>query len=82
VKEPSPQDVDWIIGNGCMMSREGLETVGIFDEALFQVNEDVDCCTRARRAGYRCVHVASAAVHYRGVSSADLIQPIVACCAG
>lgn len=74
--EPSPQDVDWIIGNGCMMSREALETVGIFDEAFFQVNEDVDWCIRARKAGYRCVYVDTAAIHHRGASSADLGQPI------
>ena len=74
--EPSPQDVDWIIGNGCMMSREALETVGIFDEEFFQVNEDVDWCIRARKAGYRCVYVDTAAIHHRGASSADLSQPI------
>src|SRR5262249_1038138 len=55
--EASPKDVDWVIGNGCMMSREALETVGIFDEEFFQVNEDVDWCVRARKLGYRVVYV-------------------------
>ncbi len=75
--EPSPQDVDWVIGNGCMMSREALETVGIFDEEFFQVNEDVDWCTRARKLGYRVVYVDTAAIYHRGASSADLSKPIV-----
>ena len=75
--EASPKDVDWIIGNGCMMSRESLETVGIFDEAFFQVNEDVDWCMRARKLGYRVVYVDTAAIHHQGASSADLSKPIV-----
>lgn len=75
--EASPKDVDWIIGNGCMMTREALETVGIFDEDFFQVNEDVDWCMRARTLGYRVVYVDTAAIHHRGASSADLSKPIV-----
>jgi GT2 family glycosyltransferase len=75
--EASPKDVDWVIGNGCMMSREALETVGIFDDDFFQVNEDVDWCVRARTLGYRVVYVDTAAIHHRGASSADLSKPIV-----
>lgn len=75
--ETSPKDVDWVIGNGCMMSREALEKVGIFDEDFFQVNEDVDWCIRARKAGYRVVYVDTAAIEHRGASSADLSKPIV-----
>jgi hypothetical protein len=75
--ETSPKDVDWVIGNGCMMSREALEKVGIFDEDFFQVNEDVDWCVRARKLGYRVVYVDTAAIHHKGASSADLSKPIV-----
>jgi GT2 family glycosyltransferase len=75
--EASPQDVDWIIGNGCMMSREALEKVGIFDQDFFQVNEDVDWCLRARALGYRVLYVDKAAIHHKGASSADLSKPIV-----
>jgi GT2 family glycosyltransferase len=59
------------------MRREALETVGIFDEAFFQVNEDVDWCVRARKLGYRVVYVDTAAIHHQGASSADLSKPIV-----
>jgi GT2 family glycosyltransferase len=75
--EPSPQDVDWVIGNGCMMSRDALEKIGVFDEEFFQVNEDVDWCTRARNQGRRVVYVDTAAIHHKGASSADLSKPIV-----
>jgi GT2 family glycosyltransferase len=75
--EASPKDVDWVIGNGCMMSRAALEEIGIFDEAFFQVHEDIDWCTRARKLGYRVVYVDTAAIYHRGASSADLSKPIV-----
>jgi GT2 family glycosyltransferase len=75
--ESSPKDVDWVIGNGCMMSREALENVGIFDEDFFQVNEDVDWCMRARKLEYRIVYVDTAAIYHKGASSADLSKPIV-----
>ncbi len=75
--EASPKEVDWVIGNGCMMSRAALEKVGLFDEDFFQVNEDVDWCVRARKMGYRVVYVDTAAIHHKGASSADLSKPIV-----
>ncbi len=75
--ESSPRDVDWVIGNGCLMRATALRAVGLFDEAFFQVNEDVDWCVRARQAGYRVVYVDTAAIHHRGASSADLSKPIV-----
>jgi GT2 family glycosyltransferase len=75
--EGPPKDVDWVIGNGCMMSREALERIGIFDEEFFQVNEDVDWCVRARKLGYRVVYVDTAAIYHKGASSADLTKPVV-----
>lgn len=69
-----PQDVDWVIGNACMMSRESLEKVGLLDEEYWQCNEDVDWCYRARDAGYRVVYVDRAAIIHKGGSSADLTQ--------
>lgn len=74
---PAVQDVDWVIGNGCMMSREALEKVGIFDADFFQVNEDVDWCVRARQLGHRVVYVDTAAIYHKGASSADLSKPVV-----
>jgi GT2 family glycosyltransferase len=73
----SPKDVDWVIGNGCMMSRAALERVGLFDESFFQVNEDVDWGMRARKLGYRRVYVDTAAIYHKGGSSADFSRPVV-----
>ncbi|MFN8545163.1 MAG: glycosyltransferase family 2 protein [Candidatus Binatia bacterium] len=66
-----PMDVDWVIGNACMMRREALEKVGLFDEEYWQCNEDVDWCYRARKAGFRVVYVDTATILHKGGSSAD-----------
>jgi GT2 family glycosyltransferase len=73
----SPKDVDWVIGNGCLMRREALERVGLFDEAFFQVHEDIDWSMRARRLGYRIVYVDTVAIHHKGGSSADTSRPVI-----
>ncbi len=69
--EPSPKDVDWVIGNGCMMKRAALERIGLFDEDYFHLEEDVDWSTRARSRGYRVVYVDTAAILHKGSSSGD-----------
>ena len=71
LQEP-PKDVDWVIANGCMIRREALVRVGVFDEDFWQCNEDVDWSYRARQAGYRVVYVDRAAIMHKGGSSADL----------
>ncbi len=71
LREPV-RDVDWVICNGCMVSRAALEKVGGFDEEFWQCNEDVDWSYRARAAGYRVVYVDRAAILHKGGSSADL----------
>ena len=75
---PEPtRDVEWLIGNGCMMSRDALQHVGLFDEEFFHLNEDVEWCTRARRRGYRIVYVDTAAILHKGSSSADVRKAVV-----
>lgn len=74
--EPSPTDVEWVLGNGCMMSREALLHVGLFDETFFQVHEDVDWAVRARRLGYRIVYVDTAHIYHRGAASWDPRKPV------
>jgi hypothetical protein len=72
----SPKDVDFVIGNGCMMRRQVLEEIGPFDEAFFQTHEDVDWAVRARRAGYRVVYVDTAVILHKGGASADPQKPV------
>jgi hypothetical protein len=63
------REVDAVIGNGYLWRRAALEQVGLLDESLFGYHEDVDWCTRARRAGWRVVYAGSAAIIHRGGSS-------------
>ena len=77
VPEPSPQDVDWVIGNGCMMKRAALERIGFYDEDYFHLEEDVDWSTRARKLGYRVVYVDTAAILHKGSSSGDGSKALV-----
>jgi GT2 family glycosyltransferase len=65
----SPRDVDFVIGNGCLMRCRALQEVGLFDERFFQMHEDVDWSYRARQMGYRAVYVDEAAIHHKGSSS-------------
>lgn len=63
------KDVDWVIGNGMLLSRSALEEVGLLDDNFFAYHEDVDWCVRARRAGYRIVYAGTAAILHRGGGS-------------
>lgn len=70
-REP-PKDVDWVICNGCMISREALIKVGLFDENFWQCNEDVDWSYRARATGFRVVYVDRAAILHKGGTSGQM----------
>ncbi len=65
------KDVDWVIGNGCLLRRRALEQTGLLDEVFFAYHEDVDWCVRARRSGYRVVYAGTAAIIHKGGSSSD-----------
>ena len=64
------KDVDWVIGNGVLMSRAALEAVGGFDERFFGYHEDVDWCMQARKAGFRIVYDGRAVIYHKGCGAA------------
>jgi len=70
------RDVDWVIGNGIMMSRSAIETVGGFDEGFFGYHEDVDWCFRAHDKGFRVVYNGAAIVYHKGFGASHPGRPI------
>ena len=50
---------------------DALRTVGLFDESLFQTNEDVDLACRLREHGYTAVLVPTSIVYHLGGISRD-----------
>jgi serine acetyltransferase len=56
-----------------LIRRAVIEQVGLFDEGFFLYYEETDFCRRARRAGWKCYFVASAAInHLESVSTGML----------
>lgn len=48
----STRQVDWVLGNGCMLRTAHARQIGPFDEDLFAGFAEADWCIRARRAGF------------------------------
>lgn len=71
---PPRQDADheceWVSGASLIVRRKVFEQIGILDEGYFLYFEEVDFCTRARRAGWKVWFVpASRVVHLEGAST-------------
>jgi N-acetylglucosaminyl-diphospho-decaprenol L-rhamnosyltransferase len=60
------RDVDWVCGSFLMIRRACLEQVGPLDEDFFAYDEDIEWCTRARRAGWKVRFWPGAALIHRG----------------
>jgi N-acetylglucosaminyl-diphospho-decaprenol L-rhamnosyltransferase len=63
--------VQWVSGSCCLLRREALEEVGLFDEGYWLYVEDVDLCTRLHGAGWEvrfCPELE--VVHVGGISTA------------
>jgi len=64
------RDVEWIAGCAMWLSAAALARVGLLDETFFAYHEEVDWCTRARRAGLRVVYCPRAVVTHTGRGTA------------
>jgi len=73
----APREVDFVSGCAMLLRRKVPERVGLLDERFFLYYEEVEWCVRARRAGFRIVHVPRARVWHRICPQAQAESPTV-----
>jgi GT2 family glycosyltransferase len=61
------REVDWISGCALLVRREVIEQIGNLDERFYYYWEETEWCFRAKRAGWRIVHVPDARLWHKGV---------------
>lgn len=64
---PAPRAVHWISGCAILVRREMVEQVGSLDDRFFYYWEETEWCMRARRSGWRILHVPQAKIWHKGV---------------
>jgi GT2 family glycosyltransferase len=66
--------VGQVMGAAFLIRREVLEEIGLLDEKFWVWFEEVDFCTRAKKAGWQVVYTPSGSImHYGGVSFNQLV---------
>lgn len=64
------QTVDWLIGAFIMVSRQAYEATDGLDDQYFMYAEDLDWCTRIRKAGFEVVYFPETQITYKGTRRA------------
>lgn len=62
------QEVDWVSGCALLARRAMVERIGMLDERFYYYWEETEWCLRARKAGWRVVHVPAAKLWHKGVT--------------
>jgi len=73
----APREVDFVTGCALLVRRAVLEAVGLLDERFFAYYEEAEWCVRARRAGFRIVHLPRARVWHKISPGAQADSPVV-----
>lgn len=60
-----PREVDFLTGCALLVKATVLQQVGLLDERFFIYYEDAEWCVRARRAGFKIVHVPQAHIWHK-----------------
>ncbi len=65
---PEDMDVDWISGAVMLLKKECLGDF-IFDETFFMYGEDMECCYRMKKSGWRVIYSpVCSIIHIQGAS--------------
>jgi GT2 family glycosyltransferase len=66
---------DFVFGTSFLLKKQVVEKISFMDETFFFGIEEMDYCTRAKRAGFKVVYVPTSKVwHKVGASSAKVTQ--------
>lgn len=58
-------ETDWVIGCAMFVRADVFRKVGLLEPKFFLNNEEVDFCSRVRRAGYSCAYVPQARLWHK-----------------
>jgi hypothetical protein len=72
-----PRQVDFVTGCALLVKRSVVDRVGLLDERFFAYYEEAEWCVRARRAGFRVIHVPQAKVWHKIPLDAREDSPVV-----
>lgn len=65
-------EVDWINGAFFMVKKEAIEKVGLMDEDFFLYFEEIEWCSRLKKAGRLCIYGDLNLVHLQGVTTNEV----------
>lgn len=71
------RQVDWVSGCAILVRRSLVEQVGALDPDYFLYWEETEWCIRARRAGWKILHVPNAKLWHKGVKRNYQPRPYV-----
>jgi GT2 family glycosyltransferase len=71
------REVDFITGCALLLRTDTLQRVGPLDERFFAYYEESEWCLRARRAGFKIVHVPAARIWHKITPEAKEDSPLV-----
>ena len=71
------RQVDWISGCAILVRRALIEDVGALDPDYFLYWEEIEWCLRARRAGWKILHIPQAKLWHKGVNQDYQPRPYV-----
>ena len=69
IKYNEIRDVDYIMGCALLARSELFKKIGYLNKDYFAYWEETDWCVRAKKAGYRIVHVPTAKIWHKGGST-------------
>ncbi|HRH60772.1 MAG TPA: glycosyltransferase family 2 protein [Chitinophagaceae bacterium] len=64
------QIVDWINGAFLMVKKSAIEKAGLMDEDFFLYSEEIEWCSRIKKAGTLCVYGSLHTIHLQGETTA------------